>query len=131
VAEFVRTHLCDHRVGAATADDLLGLGPGLTPLGDDLLAGWLAVHRLLGVATPEVDEVLAGARARTTLLSATLLDCAAHGEVVPEFAAWLSALATSDAQRALDSLLNLGATSGAGLAYGAAVALTTLDRRTP
>ena len=131
VAEFVCTHLAGHRVDAAVADDLLGRGPGLTPLGDDVLAGWLAVHRLLGVATPEVDEVLAGARSRTTLVSATLLDCAAHGEVVPEFARWLAALATSDARRSLDALLTLGATSGAGLAVGAAVALTTLDRRHP
>lgn len=130
VAEFVSIHL-PRRLDATAADQLLGRGPGLTPLGDDVLAGWLAVHRLVGVATPEVDEVLAGARARTTLVSATLLDCAAHGEVVPEFARWLAALATSDARRCLDALLTVGATSGAGLAVGAAVALTTLDRRQP
>ena len=31
---------------------------------------------------------------RTTLLSATLLDCALHGEVLPEFAAYVAALGT-------------------------------------
>lgn len=131
VAEFVCVRLAGRWIDAAVADDLLGRGPGLTPLGDDVLAGWLVVHRLVGVATPEVDEVLADARSRTTLVSATLLDCADHGEVVPELARWLAALATSDAQRSLDALLAVGATSGAGLAVGAAVALTTLDRRLP
>ena len=31
---------------------------------------------------------------RTTVLSATLIDCALHGEVLPEFAAYLAALGT-------------------------------------
>ena len=129
VAEFVRSHLPHRGIDAAVADDLLGRGPGLTPLGDDVLCGWLAVHRLSGVPTPAVDEVLATARRRTTLLSATLLDCADHGEVVPEFGAWLAVLATDRAGQALAALLRVGATSGAGLAVGAAAALTALDRR--
>ena len=67
---------------------MLGRGDGLTPLGDDVLCGWLALHRAAGVPTPDVDaEVRAEHLHRTTLLSATLLDCALHGEVMPEFAA--------------------------------------------
>ena len=41
---------------------LLGRGDGLTPLGDDVLCGWLALHRAAGVATPEVDEAVGAAR---------------------------------------------------------------------
>ena len=77
-----------------TLQGLVGNGGGLTPLGDDVLCGWLAVL----VATDHLtDDVTAAVRApldRTTLLSATLLDCALHGEVLPEFAAYVAALGT-------------------------------------
>ena len=41
---------------------------------------------------------------RTTLLSATLLDCALHGEVLPEFAAYLAALGTPAEDAAVGAL---------------------------
>ena len=71
----------------STSAALVGRGDGLTPYGDDVLCGWLAVHRAAGVATPEVDATVRALAPTTTLLSATLLDCAMHGEVIPEFAA--------------------------------------------
>ena len=59
-----------------------------------MLCGWLAVL----VATDRLtDDVAAAVRTvldRTTLLSATLVECALHGEVLPEFAAYLAALGT-------------------------------------
>ena len=80
---------------------LVGRGDGLTPYGDDVLCGWLAAHRAAGIATPEVDAAVRAAADRTTLLSATLLDCAIRGEVIPEFAAWVAALGTeAEASRA-------------------------------
>ena len=75
---------------------LVGRGDGLTPYGDDVLCGWLAMHRAAGVETPDVDEAVREHLSRTTLLSATLLDCAIHGEVIPEFAAYVAALGTPD-----------------------------------
>ena len=82
------------RIDARMLHGLVGNGGGLTPLGDDVLCGWLAVL----VATDRLtDDVTAAVRAtldRTTLLSATLLDCALHGEVLPEFAAYVAALGT-------------------------------------
>ena len=73
-----------------TSTRLLGRGPGLTPLGDDVLAGWLATRPRLG----RPDTVLAAAVRRrlgvTTLLSATLLDCALRGEALPQLADWLA-----------------------------------------
>ena len=41
MAGFADSHLAGRRIDAANADDLLGRGEGLTPLGDDVLAGWL------------------------------------------------------------------------------------------
>ena len=63
---------------------------------------------------------------RTTVLSATLLECALHGEVLPEFAAYVAALGTPDEDPAAERLCRIGHTSGAGLWYGAGHALTTL-----
>jgi hypothetical protein len=126
VAGFAVSHLPHGRIDAATAADLLGRGEGLTPLGDDVLAGWLALHRAVGLATPEVDEVVRTAPDRTTLLSATLLDCASEGEVLPEYAAWLRALGTDDEPARVRALQAVGATSGAGLHLGGTLALDAL-----
>ena len=126
VAGFVSEHVDSGRLDAAAAARLLGRGEGLTPLGDDVLAGWLAMHRAARVATPEVDEVVAGARDRTTLLSATLLDCARRGEVLPQFAAWVRSLGTDAEPVAARRLHAVGATSGAGLHAGGRLALDQL-----
>ncbi len=110
-----------------TADDvarMIGRGDGLTPLGDDVLCGWLALHRAAGVETPEVDAAVRAHLDRTTLLSATLLDCAIHGEVIPEFAAWVAD--PGDPERAA-ALTSVGHTSGAGLLHGGRLALLHLQ----
>ena len=80
---------------ASAVGRLLGRGEGLTPLGDDVICGWLAARRATGVTTPEVDAAVRSGLHRTTLLSATLLDCALHGEVLPELGAWLAAVGSS------------------------------------
>ena len=105
---------------------MVGRGDGLTPLGDDVLCGWLAIHRAAGVATPEIDAAVRTQAARTTLLSATLLDCALRGEVLPEFAAYVVALGTADEPDRAARLAAVGHTSGAGLLYGARLALSAL-----
>ena len=126
VAGFVASHVPARGIDAAAAAGLLGRGEGLTPLGDDVLAGWLAIHRAARVATPEVDALVETARTRTTLLSATLLDCARHGEVVPEFAAWVRSLGSAGEPAAVRALHAVGGSSGAGLHAGALIALRRL-----
>ena len=93
---------------------LVGRGDGLTPYGDDVLCGWLAVHRAAGIATPEVDAEVRAHLQRTTLLSATLLDCAVHGEVIPEFAAFVGTLGDADGRGACGrrALIRAGAARG-------------------
>ena len=71
----------------------IGLGPGLTPEADDVLCGWLAIHRAAGVATPELDgKVLRRPRSHHAAVSDVARVCASHGEVLPEFAAYVAAL---------------------------------------
>ena len=105
---------------------LVGNGGGLTPLGDDVLCGWLAVLVATGHLTDDVTAAVRGTLDRTTLLSATLLDCALHGEVLPEFAAYVAALGTPAEDAAATALMAIGHTSGAGLWWGARHALSTL-----
>lgn len=84
---------------------LAGLGPGLTPQGDDLLAGYIAGLVLLHGQRKRAEQLASQAAARTNGLSATLLRHAALGEV-PEVVHVL--LMTGDA----GPLLAFGHSSG-------------------
>lgn len=64
---------------------LAGQGAGLTPGGDDILAGYAAGLVLWHGRRSEAEAIAAVAAPRTTLLSATLLRHAARGEL-PEAA---------------------------------------------
>lgn len=104
---------------------LVGAGPGLTPLGDDVLAGWLTVRAALGEPDAAVSDGVRRQLDRTTMLSATLLDCALRGEALPQLARWLADPSPATRQ----SLLEVGGTSGAGLLAGATLALRSIDQR--
>ncbi len=114
-------------------DALLGLGSGLTPLGDDVLSGWLAtvVAARHPCAAPFGRRVLAAAGTRTTSLSATLLRRALHGETVPQFAHLLDALTArpDEVPAAVADLTHIGHTSGHGLVLGLSLALDHLRSR--
>jgi hypothetical protein len=114
-------------VGAAGG--LLGSGGGLTPEGDDYLAGVVAAlrclapalgHRaaaaMLDAAAPALVE--AGER-RTTALSASLLRAALRGQVAAPAGALLRAFTgRGDVAAAHARLLGVGHTSGPALAAG-------------
>jgi hypothetical protein len=114
---------------ARTVAHLVGHGDGLTPLGDDVLAGWLAVLHATGRLGDDLSATVRAGLHRTTLLSATLLDCALHGEVLPELATYLRAIDSPEEPAAATALDAIGHTSGAGLRYGADHALAALHRR--
>jgi hypothetical protein len=106
---------------------LLGAGPGLTPAGDDVVAGALAACALFGTGLrPRVlNSLLARASGATTALSVALLHCAAHGQVVPQAGELLRALGAGTAiNPALAHLRDVGSTSGTALAIGLVAALT-------
>ena len=116
-----------------TATRLVGLGPGLTPAGDDVLAGTTAGLVLLG--HPAAERFGAGvtglAAGRTTELSRALLRHAAAGRVSGEFAAVLRALVGDGAlPPAIEALLRTGSTSGRALALGLCTAIDLVDRTT-
>ena len=113
-----------------TVDGLLGLGPGLTPAGDDVLAAALVALRAAG--SPRADDLANAVAAakpdvRTTLVSAALLRHAAQGQCIPELAAVLRALdGSGNLERALVTLRAVGHTSGDALAAGVRLALLEL-----
>lgn len=103
---------------------LVGRGDGLTPVGDDVLAGWLVAGRAAGREVAPVAAAVATATHRTTDLSATLLAHAAGGAAIPQFRALLLALAAgTGVAEAAATLVAVGHTSGAGMLLGASLAL--------
>jgi hypothetical protein len=133
IAAFLTGHAAgDMEALADSARALCGLGPGLTPAGDDWLAGWmLAQHLLPDIASAAVGAVL-GAATATTTLSRAFLECAAAGEADASWHRLLFALAQedpADVQVAGRAILHHGATSGADMLAGFAAGLGQLCER--
>src|SRR4051812_49332549 len=114
-----------------TASRLIGLGPGLTPAGDDVMAGTMAGLALLGHPAAErfAAAVYSLAAGRTTELSRALLRHAAAGRVSGEYAAVLHGLVGDrPLGPAIAGLLATGSTSGRALALGLCTAIDLVDR---
>lgn len=112
------------------AAHLCGRGPGLTPSGDDFLAGWLAAGWLLYGPLPAFLEIAQHivklARQRTHLLSQCWLSYAAAGDIASPVNRLLAALHSPDQhqlQSTARAVLALGATSGHDLVHGILYAL--------
>ncbi|RBY88268.1 DUF2877 domain-containing protein [Blastococcus sp. TF02A-26] len=116
-----------------TATRLVGLGPGLTPAGDDVMAGTIAGLVLLG--HPAAGRFASGvhtlAAGRTTELSRALLRHAMAGRVSGEYAAVLHGLVGErPLGPAIAGLMATGSTSGRALALGLCTAIDLVDRTT-
>ena len=125
---------------AAAATRVLGLGPGLTPSGDDFVGGILfalahAPRAGWAGAMPALRAHLRqAARRSTNVISAALLDDLIDGASYAPLHALLAALqedAPAPIERACRSLLSVGATSGADMLAGLLLALLTLPSPEP
>jgi hypothetical protein len=111
---------------AEIAGRLAGLGPGLTPSGDDLLSGILAFAAWAEEAAilPSTAEIRAAVRdaaaPRTTRFAAQMLGAAARGHVFEPLARLLRTLLRRDASGLPDiaPLLAVGETSGGDMLTG-------------
>jgi hypothetical protein len=96
---------------------LAGLGPGLTPAGDDYLLGALA-RLWLDATQPEAGELsssVLAAAAKTTRISRAWLQYAARGQFDVRWHDLQRALLMADEEaicRAAHRILSVGATSG-------------------
>lgn len=111
---------------------VIGLGPGLTPAGDDVVAGALAVLALTGRLHDSTREAInAHAATHTTTLSAALLAAAGRGQMIPQAARLLTMIASgappARVRVAAGELFGVGSTSGHDLCAGMAGALAGSD----
>jgi Protein of unknown function (DUF2877) len=108
--------------------ELAGLGEGLTPAGDDVLAGYAAARIALGAVCAPTDVALdcgaplsTLAAERSSELGLAYLRCAERGELPDVGAHLLVAIqrgSVSQVQAALSALPAWGASSGIALAWG-------------
>ena len=114
---------------AAVFDRLAGRGAGLTPSGDDVLAGILLVCAMDPACRGALGRLARSAR--TTTLSRAYLRWAAAGQSIQPAHVLLDAAADGDLDAmggAARSLAAVGATSGWALMAGMALAATGLAR---
>ena len=111
----------------------LGLGPGLTPSGDDLVSGFLlAANRWGRRLQPGLDftrlnqGIVGGARRATSDISASLIACAAGGQADERLILALDGIVTAapDANACFAALTGWGSSSGYDALVGMAIFLT-------
>ena len=104
---------------------MLGLGPGLTPSGDDFVLGLFAVLHVDESPCAQwrdlCTDIVGDIDDRTNAISAAALKMAAQGRVRESIDTLLTMLMTGDREtvrRALDRVLAIGSTSGADIVAG-------------
>jgi hypothetical protein len=119
---------------------LAGLGPGLTPSGDDVLGGFAAIMALLSphlsadsISRKHIASTIAAvARPRTTKLSSVLLEFASRGEVSEQIGTLILSLNLPVEEfevvlKAADGVLAFGANSGGDTLLGILLGLRALE----
>jgi hypothetical protein len=109
-----------------------GRGPGLTPAGDDVLAGVLLVASALRPSAGPGILLDCASRAQTNDFARAFLGCAARGRSIQPAHELLAALARANhkaVNSAVGDLRRFGSSSGAALTYGIRVALQELPGR--
>ena len=89
------------------ATGLVGWGPGLTPLGDDLLIGFLLAAYLLNpveAAKAATEDVLTAVRGRTTTLSEAFLLVASEGKCGQDWHDLFSGIVKDDSQLRVEAI---------------------------
>ena len=113
--------------------EIIGLGPGLTPSGDDFLAGFLSAGAVIGRRSPEArrlfdqlgEIILREAKGRTTEVSMAMLEDAAEGEISEPMWDFLNSIYAGNMETSsgiIEKILSIGGSSGEdqlnGLAAG-------------
>jgi hypothetical protein len=135
--EELRDWVSSHAWGKPPAEavKLLGLGPGLTPSGDDALSGALLALQAFGepVAARSLSDFLGTAAiAATSAISRAHLACAIDGEGHECLHALFTALASAEHDAiasAADRVTAIGQSSGWDALAGVAAVLAGLSRR--
>ncbi len=106
---------------------LIGRGPGLTPLGDDILTGMLSALSLLGIPYKSIAQVLP----LTNDISRQMLNDASNGLVIEPIVAVLSALYTNrPIESSLENIRAVGSTSGTAMLIGLLAGIAHVEHYT-
>jgi hypothetical protein len=139
IRELVRSTRDDDINGALDAStQLIGLGPGLTPSGDDLLAGYItglwttvSMNTVLAHFTRQLGSRLAPQLYRTTDISAGFLRDAIYRTASETIVEMLRSIAEGQppalVERATHAALNVGSTSGVDTVAGVLVGLAACN----
>ena len=104
--------------GLPSALSILGLGMGLTPLGDDILTGFILGLNTVGKTLPWIESLVSEALKKTSKLSAQNLEDT-YLRLYPEiFIQMIEDLFIHNNIEGAKSILKLGSTSGAGILTG-------------
>lgn len=118
----------------AVAAALGGRGPGLTPEGDDVLAGILLAARALWGESAEPELTAVAGAVPTTDVAAAALAWAARGQCIEPVHGLLLAVAAGQPERVADAVRvvsRFGATSGRALVAGLRLGLDGLPLDQP
>lgn len=136
IADTLRS--ADPGAAGTAAESIVGLGPGLTPSGDDALVGMAAgVAALATIGTVDaafLRSAADAAPARTTAVGATFLRHAAAGEFANGLHVLIAALLGPDPAAIAPAIVRtvaLGATSGADTLVGVLLGLDALSGIVP
>lgn len=119
--------LANKRIESATqhAISLIGLGPGLTPSGDDFLVGLCSVYKMQNISSclscPFFDEIVRSSQVLTNEISAITLKKAAHGQVRESLNDLLSCMVSGSTEElvpVLDKIIGIGSSSGTDILLG-------------
>lgn len=122
------------RAHPLTEPGLIGLGPGLTPSGDDFWCGVMIALHALGWSDEALrkisGEILARAGERTNRISRAHLACAARGQGADALHRAIAAMGLADEERlgsALCAVESIGHTSGWDSLAGVVCVLTSME----
>jgi len=119
--------LLEHRVSDALRHvaGLIGLGPGLTPSGDDFLVGLLSTFNMENspgrIYQGFGEKIVDVARTLTNEISYTALKQASKGRVRESITRLLHSITCGKQEElilSLDKVLNIGSSSGTDIVYG-------------
>ncbi|MEW6624435.1 MAG: DUF2877 domain-containing protein [Bacillota bacterium] len=101
-----------------TAVKIVGLGVGLTPLGDDFLLGYILAKTSLGIKVPWVSKIISIAKEKMTIISYQALIDVLNGYYTEEFINMIEEFFEEETFNQAKLIMNYGATSGAGILVG-------------
>jgi hypothetical protein len=111
-----------------SSNKIVGLGPGLTPSGDDMLIGmmvamfYISENKEISLDVKQINnEIISGITGRTTLISEEFLREAAMGRVNEPIAILMDNILSADKKEIVESVANvlsIGSSSGVDTIFG-------------